>query len=63
MASLSPVLAGQPVAEAKFVRTILLPALTPSLRRVFRDSDHADRVPGSDAGARRTALVYWNDAI
>jgi len=47
MASLSPVMAGQPVAEAKFVRTILLPALTPSLRRVFRDSDHADCVPGS----------------
>jgi len=42
MASQSPVTAGQPVGEARFVRTILLPVRTPSLRRVFRDSDHAE---------------------
>ena len=42
MASLSPVTAGQPVGKARFVRAILLPVRTPSLRRVFRDSDHAE---------------------
>jgi len=36
------VTAGQPVGEARFVRAILLPVRTPSLRRVFRDSDHAE---------------------
>ena len=44
MASLSPVTAGQPVGEARFVCAILLPVRTPSLRRVFRDSDHAECV-------------------
>jgi len=44
MAFLSPVTAGQPVGEARFVRAILLPVRTPSLRRVFRDSDHAECV-------------------
>jgi len=42
MASLSPVTAEQPVGEARFVRAILLPVRTPLLRRVFRDSDHAE---------------------
>jgi len=42
MASLSPVTAGRPVGEARFVCAILLPVRTPSLRRVFRDSDHAE---------------------
>jgi len=42
MASLSPVTAGRPVGEARFVREILLPVRTPSLRRVFHDSDHAE---------------------
>jgi len=42
MASLLPVTAGQPVGEARFVRSTLLPVRTPSLRRVFRDSDHAE---------------------
>ena len=41
-ASLSPATAGKPVGEARFVRAILLPVRKPSLRRVFRDSDHAD---------------------
>jgi len=36
------VTAGRPVGEAKFVREILLPVRTPSLRRVFHDSDHAE---------------------
>ena len=30
------------VGEARFVRAILLPVRMPSLRRVFRDSDHAE---------------------
>jgi len=42
MAFLSPVTAGRPVGEARFVLAILLPVRTPSLRRVFRDSDHAE---------------------
>ena len=42
MASLSPVTARRPVGEARFVRAILLPVRTPSLRRVFRDFDHAE---------------------
>ena len=42
MASLLPVTAGQPVGEARFVRSTLLPVRTPLLRRVFRDSDHAE---------------------
>ena len=42
VASLSPVTAVQPVGEARFVRAILLPVRTPSLRRVFGDSDHAE---------------------
>jgi len=56
MASLSPVTAGQPVAEARFVRTILLPARTPSLRRVFRDSDHAECPL-----VLMTCLVEWQE--
>jgi len=44
MASLSPETAGKPVVEARFVRAILLPVRTPLLRRVFRDSDHAECV-------------------
>jgi len=36
------VTAGRPVGEARFVRAILLPVRTPSLRRVFHDSDHAE---------------------
>jgi len=44
MAFLSPVTAGQPVGEARFVRAILLPVRTPSLRRVFRDFYHAECV-------------------
>jgi len=42
MASLSQVTAEQPVGEARFVRAILLAVRTPLLRRVFRDSDHAE---------------------
>ena len=42
MASLSPVTAGRPVGEIRFVGAILLPVRTPSLRHVFRDSDHAE---------------------
>jgi len=42
MASLSPVTAMRPVGEARLVRTILLPVRMPTLRRVFRDSDHAE---------------------
>jgi len=30
------------VGEARFVRATLLPVRTTSLRRVFRDSDHAE---------------------
>ena len=44
MASLSPVTAGQPVGEARFVRAILLPVHQTSHRRVFHDSDHAECV-------------------
>ena len=42
MASLSPVTAGRPVGEARFVRVILLPVHQTSHRRVFHDSDHAE---------------------
>ena len=42
MASLSPVTARRAVGEARFVRARLLPVYTPSHRRVFRDSDHAE---------------------
>ena len=53
MASLSPVTAGRPVGEARFVRAILLPVRKPSLRRVFRDSDHAECVCVSAILSRR----------
>jgi len=42
MASLSPVTAGRPVGEVRFVRMILLPVHQTSHRRVFHDSDHAE---------------------
>jgi len=41
MAFLSPVTAGQPVGEARFVRAILLPVRTPSL---VAEYDHAECV-------------------
>ena len=44
MASLSPVTAGRPVGEARFVRVILLPVHQTSHRRVFHDSDHPECV-------------------
>ena len=44
VASLSPVTAGRPVGEARFVLTILLPVRTLSLSRVFRDSDYTECV-------------------
>jgi len=52
MASLSPATAGRPVGEARFVRVILLPVRKPSLRRVFRDSDHAE-----------CSIVYAGDKV
>ena len=39
---LSPVTAGRPLGEARFVLAILITVRKPSLRRVFRDSDHAE---------------------
>ena len=64
MASLSPVTAGQPVGEARFVRAILLTVRTPSLRRVFRDSDHAECERVVDEACRlNIRLRHFNDFL
>ena len=48
------------VWEARFVRATLLPVRTPSLRRVFRDSDHAECKSGSiEETVRDRHLVTW----